>query len=433
MELATLGIFAVLLLVCVVLDQSVLWALAAGFVLFFAYGVRRGFAAREMLAAAVSGVKTVKNILISFVLIGMLTALWRAAGTIPVIVSWAVLAIRPQIFLLMAFVLNALVSVLTGTAFGTAATMGVICATMGAAMGQNVVLVGAAVLAGVYFGDRCSPVSTSALLVAELTGTNVLKNIRNMLRTAAVPALVSCGVFLLLGFGGSAGGAVPDLAAVFARGFKLHWAAALPAAAILVLSACKVSTRNTLGASVLLALVLSVALQGVPLGSLPQLLVFGYQSADPELAAMLNGGGITSMLKVGMIVMISSTYSGMFKKTGLLNGLQKSISALAGRVGAYGATLITAAIASMIACNQTLSILLTQQLCGKLRDDPSQAAIDLEDTAVVVAPLVPWSIAGAVPLTAVGAPTSSILLACFLYLLPAWRFVTSRGKEKVKK
>lgn len=433
MELATLGIFAVLLLVCVVLDQSVLWALAAGFVLFFAYGVRRGFAAREMLAAAVSGVKTVKNILISFVLIGMLTALWRAAGTIPVIVSWAVLAIRPQIFLLMAFVLNALVSVLTGTAFGTAATMGVICATMGAAMGQNVVLVGAAVLAGVYFGDRCSPVSTSALLVAELTGTNVLKNIRNMLRTAAVPALVSCGVFLLLGFGGSAGGAVPDLAAVFARGFKLHWAAALPAAAILVLSACKVSTRNTLGASVLLALVLSVALQGVPLGSLPQLLVFGYQSADPELAAMLNGGGITSMLKVGMIVMISSTYSGMFKKTGLLNGLQKSIAALAGGVGTYGATLITAAIASMIACNQTLSILLTQQLCGKLRDDPSQAAIDLEDTAVVVAPLVPWSIAGAVPLTAVGAPTSSILLACFLYLLPAWRFVTSRGKEKTGK
>ena len=433
MELATLGIFAVLLLVCVVLDQSVLWALAAGFVLFFAYGVRRGFAAREMLAAAVSGVKTVKNILISFVLIGMLTALWRAAGTIPVIVSWAVLAIRPQIFLLMAFVLNALVSVLTGTAFGTAATMGVICATMGAAMGQNVVLVGAAVLAGVYFGDRCSPVSTSALLVAELTGTNVLKNIRNMLRTAAVPALVSCGVFLLLGFGGSTGGAVPDLAAVFARGFKLHWAAALPAAAILVLSACKVSTRNTLGASVLLALVLSVALQGVPLGDLPRLLVFGYKSADPELAAMLNGGGITSMLKVGMIVMISSTYSGMFKKTGLLNGLQKSIGALAARVGAYGATLITAAIASMIACNQTLSILLTQQLCGKLRDDPSQAAIDLEDTAVVVAAMVPWSIASGVPLTAVGAPASSILLACFLYLLPAWRLVTSRGKEKVKK
>ena len=34
MELATLGLFAAMLLVCVVLEKSVLWALAAGFVLF---------------------------------------------------------------------------------------------------------------------------------------------------------------------------------------------------------------------------------------------------------------------------------------------------------------------------------------------------------------------------------------------------------------
>lgn len=35
MELATLGLFSAMLLVCVVLEKSVLWALAAGFVLFF--------------------------------------------------------------------------------------------------------------------------------------------------------------------------------------------------------------------------------------------------------------------------------------------------------------------------------------------------------------------------------------------------------------
>lgn len=432
MELATLGIFAALLLVCVAAGQSVLWALGAGFVLFFAYGLRRGLAAKELASAAFSGVKTVKNILISFVLIGMLTALWRAAGTIPVIVSWAAAAIRPQIFLMMVFVLNALVSVLTGTAFGTAATMGVICATMAAAMDLDMALVGGAVLAGAYYGDRCSPVSTSALLVAELTGTRVLDNIRRMLRTAAVPTLISCGVFLLLGMGGGSG-EVPDLAAVFARGFRLHWAAALPAAAILVLSACKVSTRGTLGVSVLIALALCVGLQGVPVGSLPALLLRGYRTADPELAAMLNGGGIVSMVKVSLIITISSTYSGIFKKTGLLDGLQAKIMALAGRIGAFGAVAVTAMAASMIACNQTLSILLTQQLCGRLRDDPAQAAMDLEDSAVVLAPLVPWSIAGAVPLAAVGAPTASIAFACFLYLLPLWRLVTGRrekGKNK---
>lgn len=429
MELAVLGIFAGLLLVCAAAGCSVLWALAAGFVLFLGYGLYRGCAAGELLAAAWSGVRTVKNILISFLLIGMLTALWRAAGTIPVIVSCALVLISPSVFLMMVFVLNALVSILTGTAFGTAATMGVICATMAAGLGVNTTLLGGAVLAGVYFGDRCSPVSTSALLVAELTGTTVTGNIRNMLRTAAVPAVCTCGLFLLLGMGGS-GGTLPDLREIFSREFQLHWAAALPAAAVLVLSAFRVSTRRTLGASVLLALVLAVTLQRVPLSALPALLVNGYSAQDEQVAAMMNGGGILSMVKVALIVALSSTYSGIFKKTGLLDGLQKMILNLANRTGAYTATLCTACAAAVVACNQTLAILLTHQLCGKLRKEPGQTALDLEDTAVVLAPLVPWSIAGAVPLTTVGAPMTGMALACFLYLLPLWRLLTESRKRR---
>lgn len=45
---------------------------------------------------------------------------------------------------------------------------GVICGTIGAAMNVDIRLVGGAMLSGVYFGDRCSPVSTSALLVADI-------------------------------------------------------------------------------------------------------------------------------------------------------------------------------------------------------------------------------------------------------------------------
>ena len=127
---------------------------------------------------ALDGVLTVRNILITFLLIGILTALWRAAGTIAVIVSYASALIRPSVFLLMTFLLNCAVSVLMGTSFGTSATMGVICATMGTALGVDIRLIGGAVLSGVLFGDRCSPVSTSALLVAELTGTSVFDNIR---------------------------------------------------------------------------------------------------------------------------------------------------------------------------------------------------------------------------------------------------------------
>lgn len=85
----------------------------------------------ELFKLSVSGVKTVKNILITFMLIGMLTALWRKAGTIPIIVCYAAQLISPALFLLMTFLLNCFISVLTGTSFGAAATMGVICAAIG--------------------------------------------------------------------------------------------------------------------------------------------------------------------------------------------------------------------------------------------------------------------------------------------------------------
>ena len=80
--------------------------------------------------------------------------------------------------------------------------------------------------------------------------------------------------------------------------------------------------------------------------------------------------------------------------------------------------MITATCAAALACNQTLTIMLTHQLCGGLYGDDeserSAQAIDLEDSAVVIAPLIPWSIAGAVPLATINAPTLSLAAATFI-------------------
>ena len=132
------------------------------------------------------------------------------------------------------------------------------------------------------------------------------------------------------------------------------------------------------------------------------------------------------MLRVAAIVCLSSSYSVLFQKTGLLDRVKGAIGRLAGRTSPFFAMLTTSALAGMVACNQSLTILLVHQLCRELHEDPSDMALDLVDTAVVVAPLVPWSIAGAVPLSAVGAPGVSVLLACYLYLLPIWRLIRRR-------
>ena len=193
MEYLLLGVFGACLLACVFTGASIVLAMTAGFVLFFGYGLWKGKTWKEMLGFSVQGIRTVRNVLITFLLIGILTAVWRSSGSIAFIVYHAASFCRPSVMVLVSFLLCCLISFLTGTAFGSAATIGVICMTMANSAGVPPVYTGGAILAGVFFGDRCSPVSTSALLVSELTGTSLYSNLAAMVKTALIPFLISCG------------------------------------------------------------------------------------------------------------------------------------------------------------------------------------------------------------------------------------------------
>ena len=418
MEVLTIGIFCALLIICIITGKSILYALLAGLIIFSLYGKKQGYSWRQISRMALQGVWKVKNILLTFILIGMLTALWRQAGTIPAIICYTVHLIKPSTFLLMTFLLNCLISVLTGTALGTAATIGVVCATMASALGIPSWMTGGAILSGVYFGDRCSPVSTSALLVAELTETGIYTNIKNMIKSALAPFTITCILYLTVSIQLHGKTEMPDLGHAFGSEFRLSWIALLPAAVILLLSVVQAGVKIAMIASIVTAIPVCIGLQNMAFTELPELLLNGFHSTDVAVAAMLNGGGITSMLKVGAIVCISSSYSGIFQATGILNGFQKMVCLLADRTKPYFAVLVTSILTSVMACNQTLAIMLTGQLCSRTEPDKLRFANNLEDSAVIIAPLVPWSIACAVPLTAAGAPGYSVLFAVFLYLLP---------------
>lgn len=428
METAVLALFAASLAACLVSGLSILWALLLGFILFFACGLRR-HTARDMLLMAWNGVKTVRSVLFIFLLIGVITALWRACGTIPSIVSLAVPFCGPQWMVLASFLLCAAVSFLTGTSFGTAATMGVICAALADSMGVPALYIGGAVLSGAFFGDRWSPMSTSALLVAALTKTKLYDNLPLIWRTGLAPLLIACAAF------GAAGALLPshsgasDAASLFAASFDLHPAVLLPAAAVLLLSLLRVNVKTAMAVSILLAAALAVCLQHVPAAELLRMAVFGYHPAG-RLEALLGGGGLLSMAKVFCIVCLSSSYAGIFAGTGMLRGLQKQAVRAARRLHPYGAVLAVSVISSMIACNQTLAIMLTHQLCGKLLPHRQDMMTALENTAVPVPALIPWSIAGAVPLAAIGAPGTSLLTAWYLWAVVLWNLFTSLKKEK---
>lgn len=430
MEWLALSLFCGVLLLCIIFNFSILYALAAGLVIFLAYGRKKGHSWRELGKMVLEGVLTVKNILITFALIGILTALWRASGTIPVIVCYAAKLIKPSIFILMTFLLNCGVSILTGTSFGTSATMGVICATVAAPLNVDIRLVGGAVLAGAFFGDRCSPVSTSALLVAEMTKTTYFDNIKNMLRSAIIPFLIACAIHLLLGMSYSGSGEVTNLQSLMDQEFNLHWLALIPAVIIFALAMMRISVKIAMTASIISAIPICIFLQDVAIADIFRAAIMGFKASDPSLSAMIDGGGLVSMIKVVGIICLSSSYSGIFRHTGLLDGTRNAIEKLADKTTPYCAVLCTSIMTSMVGCNQTLAIMLAAQLCGGLKLSNTQLAHDLEDSAVVVAPLIPWSLACVVPLTTIGAPISSMVFAFYLYLLPLWRLILSFVQKK---
>ena len=92
--LAAFGVFLACVVGCMVKGASLGWALAAGFVCFFAVGARRGTPAPALMRMAAEGMVTSLKVLRILLMLGLLTALWRAGGTVAFFV-WAASSSSP--------------------------------------------------------------------------------------------------------------------------------------------------------------------------------------------------------------------------------------------------------------------------------------------------------------------------------------------------
>ncbi|NJE34288.1 sodium:proton antiporter [Megasphaera sp. SW808] len=429
MELWILAAFSAALIACLAAGKSLIFALLAGFILFFSHGLKTGHSFSEMVHLALSGIKTTKNVLITLSLVGMLTAAWRISGTIPYIVYHASQWCDGSAVLLASFLLCALVSALTGTSFGTAATIGVICMTIANSMNIPPMYSGGAIMAGSYFGDRCSPMSTSALLVAAITKTDIFTNCRLMVKTAVVPSILTCVIYASMGILFQGSSTSSNAAELFCRSFNLSWITLVPAALVIILSARRIDVKAIMITSTIAAAIIASEIQHMPLSEIFASCLLGFHPSDPDLARLASGGGIVSMADVVAIICISSSYAGMFSGTGFLEAIQTHMTVLSQRITPFGTIIATSIITSMISCNQTLATMLTHQLCQSVEPDPQRLAIHLENTVIIISALIPWSIACSAFLAIIDAPLASVPLACYLYFIPLWNFLTCRPKQ----
>ena len=433
MEYLFLVLFALSLAFCFAKGFSVIFALLFGLVLFFCHGLIKGHSLSQMLGYTKAGIKKSKKIAITMGLIGALTAMWRASGTIAFVVYHVSRFCIPSFMLIMTFWCCAFTSFLLGTAFGTAATMGSVCMTLAVSMGMSPYLVGGAVLSGCFLGDRCSPISSTTHLVSDITKTSVFSNLKNIVKTSFVPFLLASAIYLVIGVISDVMGADPTTGQLFADNFNLTSVTALPIAFMLLLSFFHFEVRRTLSVSIILSIIVALFWQGVAFWKIPGILLFGFTPEDAELARVIGGGGLFSMWKVICVVLIASCFSGIFEGTGFLAKIEETVQSLNQKAGNFFSTFIVSILSSVIACNTAFCVMLTCQLCDKSYENKSSLAIDIENTAVAIITLIPWSISCALPLETVGAPSTSIFFAIYLIAVPLYNLYLDWNKKKQTK
>ena len=168
--------------------------------------------------------------------------------------------------------------------------------------------------------------------------------------------------------------------------------------------------------SIIAGCVVSLTVRQMAPAALLRCLVYGYE--PPAGMEMLAGGGLLSMVQVAGIVLLTSAYAGLLEATGLLDGLSalgRCLAPAAGGLSDHGA--------GGPACGRCK----LQPDAWHHADQPAVRAswrdrkkmvLPLENGIVLLAAVIPWSIAGSVPCAIMGVGPECLPYAFYLYVVP---------------
>lgn len=433
MLVAAVALLLLLLVLAAVFHVFLGWPLLLGVGIFALCAKGQGKTRGEIGRMLADGLKKAWIVIQVLIVIGLLTASWIACGTIPYLVRLGALLIRPHVFLVCCFWLCAAMSFLLGTSFGTANTVGMVLITIARAGGVSIPMTAGAILCGIYFGDRSSPMSSSLLLLSTLSETGLYSNMRMGLVTSAVPFVLASGGYLLCSAVNPLTAVSSQITGQLAETFDLHPLVLLPAAVVFLLCVARKPVKWAMAASTALACVLAVAFQGIPLLELARTLVLGFHLPEgTPLHAIIQGGGLASMGKSCVIVASSCAIAGMAEGLRLTDRLAAGGRPL-GRLGTYLKTLAAGVVTAAVGCNQTIAIVLTHTIRKEDYRELGREALarDLSFAGTLAPVLIPWCIAGYTPLEQLGVTGLGWMpYAFWLWLMLIWQGVRCLGKEK---
>jgi len=428
-------VFGTAMIATLVLNGSMAYPLFVGLIAFVLTGLHRGYGFRALMKMVYTGGRTSFVVLRILIFIGILTALWRSSGTIAFFVYYGISMITPTLFLLLTFLITLALSFALGTSFGIAGTAGVLLMVLAQSGGVDPAITAGVIMSGAYFGDRCSPASSSASLVAAVTQTDLYTNVKRMLLTGIIPTILTLIVYGFLSVQNPLGRMDSRIMEALRTSYDLSIWVALPAVAILVLPLFRIPVIQAMGASIVIGFMDTLFLQNQGLFFTLKTCLLGYFPTNLALGEVMAGGGLISMVEVIIIVFISCTYSGIFDGTGMLDGSQAKIGKLANKVGLFPTQIVASFLSIAVFCNQTVATILNAQVLKGVYEKKGSTsfdlAIDMENSVITLSGIVPWSIACTVPLGILGVGIEAIPYSVLLYVIPLSYLLTKKIWVKV--
>lgn len=395
--------------------------------------------------------------------VGFLIGSLMFAGTVPMIIYYGVQLINPKFILVTAFISSALLSLVTGTSWGAAGTIGVAIMGIAGGLGVSLPATAGAVVAGAFFGDKLSPLSDTTNLAPMAAGSELYEHIKHMLYTTLPAAIVSLIVYLFVGFKTSgADMATPELVTTMTTQldsmFNFNIVLLMPIVFVILGSVRKWPTIPTMLGTSIFTIILGVAVQGFSLVDGFSALVGGFDvtmtgyvgEVAEEVLKLINRGGVASVTSTTVLIFCAMGFAGIVSVSGMLDVvLELLMSKVKSTFGIIFATIVSCFTVAFVTGSSYLSILIPGELFKDVYPkkglSPKNLSRTLEDSGTVIVPLVPWSAAGAYMASTLGVSTMEYLPwavlnytgIIFAIILAATGFgiskIDNKGKELAKK
>ncbi|QQD84914.1 MULTISPECIES: Na+/H+ antiporter NhaC [Jeotgalicoccus] len=401
----------------------ILSSVYAGFI-----ALKIGLSWSDMMDGIQEKVSQAMPAILILISIGILIGTWMISGTIPMLIYYGLELINPTFIVLIAFVVSAIISVVTGTSWGSVGTVGV--ALMGIATGldANLPATAGAIVAGAYFGDKLSPLSDTTNLAPIAAGSELYEHIKHMLWTTIPASIVAMIVYLIAGFNTSASGAESEtmtgMLTTLNEMFNWNILLLIPPIIILYGALRKYPTLPVIIFSSIVAALLGIFIQGFTIQDVFASTVTGFDvsmvnkdgfdstSVMPEVLDLIHQGGMQSMTSVILIAFSAFAFAGIMTKSGALDVIIEQLLKFVKRTGDLVlSTVLSCLTMALVTGNSYLSIIVPGEMFKDTYKMKNLAAKNLsrtlEDSGTVVVPLIPWSSAGVFMAGTLGVPTLS--------------------------